>query len=126
LLSNSARFVAYAAQHMRRITPHRSKQEDEFAGQDFDYVLTVRQREGELPGVLRQGPATASRLQRSGRLRGSEKERLDEFRRVRDELRSYLNSFAKLSGTCADPKKILYRFCTRTLLLVLLTTSTTL
>jgi len=27
---------------------------------------------------------------------GSEKSRLGEFRRVRDELRSYLNSFAEL------------------------------
>jgi hypothetical protein len=41
---------------MRRITPHRSKQEDEFAKEDFDYVLTVRQREGELPGVSSARP----------------------------------------------------------------------
>ena len=79
------------------IASHRSKHVDEFAGQDFDYVLTVCDNAKESCPVffgkaaqLHHGfndPAAAG---------GSEEKRLAEFRRVRDELRSYLNTFAKL------------------------------
>lgn len=44
---------------------------------------------------LRLG-AAASGFDDPAMVEGSEDERLGEFRRVRDELRSYLNSFAKL------------------------------
>ena len=79
------------------ITSHRSKNVDEFAGQDFDYVLTVCDNAKESCPVFF---GRATRLHHSftdpAAVEGSEGQRLNEFRRVRDELRSYLNSFAKL------------------------------
>jgi arsenate reductase (thioredoxin) len=79
------------------IMSHRSKHVDEFAGQYFDYVLTVCDNAKESCPVF-FGKAT--RLHHSfndpAAVEGSEEKRLVEFRRVRDELRSYLNSFAKL------------------------------
>ena len=79
------------------ITSHRSKHVDEFAGQDFDYVLTVCDNAKESCPVF-FGKAT--RLHQSfndpAAVEGSEEKRLGEFRRVRDELRIYLNSFPRL------------------------------
>ena len=76
------------------ITSHRSKHVDEFAGQDFDYVLTVCNTAKESCPVF-FGKAT--RLHHSfndpATVEGSEEKRLGEFRRVRDELRSYLRGF---------------------------------
>jgi arsenate reductase len=79
------------------ITSHRSKHVDEFAGQDFDYVLTVCDNAKESCPVFF---GRAARLHRSFNdpavVGGTEEKRLAEFRRVRDELRSYLRGFAKL------------------------------
>jgi arsenate reductase len=76
------------------ITSHRSKHVDEFEGQDFDYVLTVCCNAKESCPVF-FGKAT--RLHHSfndpAAVDGSEPTRLGEFRRVRDELRSYLRRF---------------------------------
>jgi arsenate reductase len=76
------------------ITSHRSKHVDEFAGQDFDYVLTVCDNAKESCPVF-FGKAT--RLHHSFKdpaaVEGSDDTRLGEFRRVRDELRSYLRGF---------------------------------
>ena len=76
------------------ITSHRSKHVDEFAGQDFDYVLTVCDNAKESCPVF-FGKAT--RLHHSfndpAAAEGPEEMRLGEFRRVRDELRSYLRGF---------------------------------
>ena len=72
----------------------RSKSVDEFAGQPFDYVLTVCDNARESCPVL---PGTAVRLHRSfedpAAVEGSEENRLAAFRRVRDELRNYLRRF---------------------------------
>ncbi len=79
------------------ITSHRSKHVDEFTGQDFDYVLTVCDNAKETCPVFFGG---ATRVHRSfndpAAVEGSEERRLAAFRQVRDELRSYLKSFAKL------------------------------
>jgi arsenate reductase len=80
------------------ITPQRSKHVDEFGGQDFGYVLTVCDNARESCPVFF---GTASRLHRNfndpGAIEGSEEMRLGAFRKVRDELRAYLNStFEKL------------------------------
>jgi arsenate reductase len=79
------------------ITSHRSKNVDEFTGQAFDYVLTVCDNAKESCPVFF---GSATRLHHSfndpAAVQGSEEKRMAEFRRVRDELRSYLNSFAKL------------------------------
>ena len=78
------------------ITSHRSKHVDEFAGQDFDYVLTVCDHAKESCPVFF---GRATRLHHSfndpAGVEGSEEKRLAAFRQVRDELRSYLRSFPK-------------------------------
>jgi arsenate reductase len=76
------------------ITGHRSKSVDEFAGQAFDYVLTVCDNAKESCPIF---PGQAVRIHRSvddpAALQGTEEERLAIFRRVRDELRTYLSHF---------------------------------
>lgn len=78
------------------ISKHRSKHVDEFEGQQFDYVITVCDNAKESCPVF---PAAVTRLHHSfddpAESKGSEQERLSIFRRVRDELRSYLAKFAK-------------------------------
>ena len=76
------------------ISKHRSKSVDEFAGESFDYVLTVCDHAKETcpiyPGHLKrfhqnfEDPADSA---------GSEAERLAIFRKVRDEIRSFLRRF---------------------------------
>jgi arsenate reductase len=76
------------------ISGHRSKSVDEFAGQSFDYVLTVCDNAKESCPVY---PGHANRLPRAfedpAAAGGSETERLAVFRRVRDQLRDYLRRF---------------------------------
>jgi arsenate reductase len=76
------------------ITSHRSKHVDEFAGQDFDYVLTVCDNAKESCPIF-FGEAT--RLHHSfndpAAVEGSHERRLDVFRKVRDQLRTYLKGF---------------------------------
>ena len=76
------------------LRPHESKTVDRFAGQRFDWVITVCDRAREacpnFPGgdrTLHWGfddPAEAS---------GSEEERIAVFRRVRDEIRDRLDGW---------------------------------
>jgi arsenate reductase len=79
------------------ITEHRSKHVDEFAEQDFDYVLTVCDNAKESCPVFF---GKAARLHHSfndpAAVEGSEEKRLAPFRQVRDELRSYLRRFPKV------------------------------
>ena len=76
------------------ISGHRSKGVDEFAGQAFDYVLTVCDNAKESCPIF---PGKTARIHRSfedpAALQGSDEERLALFRRVRDELRQYLRAF---------------------------------
>ncbi len=76
------------------ISGHRSKHVDEFAGQVFDYVLTVCDHAKESCPVF---PAGTRRIHQCfadpAAVRGSEEERLDAFRRIRDQLADYLRSF---------------------------------
>ena len=78
------------------ISSHRSKSVDEFAGQDFDYVITVCDNAKESCPVF---PAKAKRIHWSiedpAAAQGSEEERLATFRRARDELRARLQAFAQ-------------------------------
>ena len=78
------------------ITGQRSKSVDEFTGQAFDYVITVCDNAKESCPVF---PATTKRLHWSledpAAVQGSEEQRLAEFRRVRDQLRSLLRQFAR-------------------------------
>jgi arsenate reductase len=76
------------------ISGHRSKGVDEFAGQNFDYVLTVCDHANESCPVF---PGPAIRIHRNfndpAALQGSEEQRLAFFRRIRDEIRAYLKTF---------------------------------
>ena len=78
------------------ISCHRSKHVDEFEGQMFDYVLTVCDNAREACPVFF---GAVKRLHHSfddpASLEGTETERLGLFRRVRDELRSYLAEFIR-------------------------------
>jgi len=76
------------------IAGHRSKSVDEFADQKFDYVLTVCDNAKETCPVF---PGHGNRLHHSfedpAATDGSEQERLAVFRRVRDQIRQYLQRF---------------------------------
>jgi arsenate reductase len=84
------------------ISGHRSKSVEEFAGRSFDYVLTVCDNARETCPIY---PGHGNRIHHSfddpAGVRGSEEERLAAFRRVRDEIRSYLRSFPPPES---DPK----------------------
>jgi arsenate reductase (thioredoxin) len=78
------------------ISGHRSKHADEFAGQDFDYVLTVCDNANESCPIF---PGKTRRLHRNfedpAAMQGTEQERVAIFRRVRDEIRRYLKTFPR-------------------------------
>ena len=77
------------------ITGHHSKNVDEFAGQRFDYVITVCDNARETCPVFF---GAAQKLHHDfddpAAVKGSEEERLAVFRRVRDQLRAYLRDFS--------------------------------
>src|SRR5918911_163275 len=80
------------------ISGHRSKSVDEFAGQEFDYVITVCDNANErcpvFPGKTQrvhwsfEDPAAAT---------GDEEAKLTVFRNVRDEIRERLREFISTS-----------------------------
>ena len=73
---------------------HRSKSVDEFAGQEFDYVITVCDNANENCPVF---PGRTERLHWSfddpAAAMGERDARLTVFRRVRDEIASRLRAF---------------------------------
>jgi arsenate reductase (thioredoxin) len=79
------------------ISGHRSKSVDEFAGQEFDFVITVCDNARESCPMF---PAKTQRIHWSiddpAAVTGSEEENLAAFRRARDELRSRLRAFASV------------------------------
>ncbi len=77
------------------ISGHRSKSVAEFAGQAFDIVLTVCDHARETCPVFPGGVRRVHRgFEDPGNVPGSAGQRLDAFRRVRDELRAWLREFA--------------------------------
>ena len=78
------------------ISGHRSKSVDEFTGQGFDYVITVCDNAKESCPVF---PTATKRIHWSlddpAAAQGTEEQRLAEFRRVRDQLRTLLHQFAQ-------------------------------
>jgi arsenate reductase (thioredoxin) len=78
------------------ISGHRSKSVDEFAGQDFDCVITVCDNAKESCPLF---PAKTERLHWSiadpASVEGTDEDRLEAFRRARDELQRRLRSFAQ-------------------------------
>lgn len=83
------------------ISGHRSKSVEEFDGHHFDYVITVCDHARETCPVFFRG-TNAQRtclvhhdFEDPAALDGSGEERIALFRRVRDEMRSYLARFAQ-------------------------------
>jgi arsenate reductase (thioredoxin) len=80
------------------ISGHRSKSVEEFAGQDFDYVITVCDNAKESCPVF---PATSKRIHWSlkdpAAVQVSGEQRLAEFRRIRDQLRTHLRQLVQES-----------------------------
>jgi arsenate reductase len=81
------------------ISGHRSKHVDEFEGQRFDYVITVCDNAKESCPVFF---GAVERLHHSfddppPMSQGTDEGRMAIFRRVRDELRSYLEEFARVN-----------------------------
>src|SRR5262249_5201429 len=78
------------------ISGHRSKSVEEFANQEFDYVLTVCDHARESCPLY---PGHGRRLHRSfedpAAVQGSDEERLNAFREIRDQIRSYLRGFPR-------------------------------
>lgn len=76
------------------ISGHRSKSVDEFASRNFDYVLTVCDQAKESCPIY---PGHGNRLHHSfddpAAAGGSDEDKLAAFRRVRDEIRTYLREF---------------------------------
>jgi arsenate reductase (thioredoxin) len=78
---------------------HRSKHVDEFNGQAFDYVITVCDNAREsCPVFFGDAQKLHHSFQDPAAVVGSENERLDQFRRVRDQLRQYLQEFSINAG----------------------------
>jgi len=80
------------------ISGHRSKSVEEFAGQHFDYVITVCDNAKESCPIF---PATTKRIHWSledpAAVKGSDEQRLAEFRRIRDQIRTHLRQFTQES-----------------------------
>lgn len=76
------------------ISEHRSKSVDEFAGQDFDYVITVCDNANERCPIF---PGNTKRIHWSfddpAAVEGDDDTKLRVFRRVRDEIRHRLRLF---------------------------------
>jgi arsenate reductase len=77
------------------LSGHRSKTVNEFSDRGFDYVITVCDNARESCPVY---PGHTNRIHQSfedpASVEGSDEERLAAFRRVRDQIRSYLREFA--------------------------------
>ncbi|MFN7922069.1 MAG: arsenate reductase ArsC [Bryobacteraceae bacterium] len=86
------------------ISGHRSKSVDEFAGQQFDYVVTVCDNARDacpvFPGALNrihwsfEDPAAAQ---------GTEEERVAEFRRIRNQIHERVRAFARALNSGNTP-----------------------
>lgn len=81
------------------ISGHRSELVAEYAGKDFDYILTVCDNAREnCPWI----PGDAVRVHHSfpdpAKAVGTEEEVFDEFRAVRDEIRSFAERFVQEVG----------------------------
>jgi arsenate reductase len=77
------------------ISGHRSKSVDEFAGQEFDYIITVCDNAKETCPIF---PGHATKIHQNFEDPppagvGSDEERLSIFRRVRDEIREWMKDF---------------------------------
>jgi arsenate reductase len=82
------------------ISGHRSKNVDEFAGQEFDFVITVCDHANEICPVF---PGKTRRIHHSfedppAPDSADAETTLTVFRRVRDEIREWMKSFVQQAG----------------------------
>jgi arsenate reductase (thioredoxin) len=85
------------------ISGHRSKHMDELDGLHFDFIIAVDDNSREAcPILFEHGQKLHRDFEDPRAFAGPDEQRLDLFRRVRDELRSYLREFA-LIVTSAEP-----------------------
>ncbi len=78
------------------ISGHRSKNVNEFDGQDFDYVITVCESSRETcPVFFGKAQMLHHDFEDPAAFAGTKEERLRVYRRVRDELREFLAEFRK-------------------------------
>ncbi len=77
------------------ISAQRSKSVDEFAGREFDYVITVCDNaRAECPHFPGQAERVHWSFEDPAAVEGSWEERLSAFRRVRDEIAARLREWA--------------------------------
>jgi arsenate reductase len=91
------------------IAGQRSKSVEEFAGQAFDYVITVCDNAKESCPIF---PGAGKRLHHSFEdpAGAPEERRLESFRKVRDQLRSWLAEFAlEMTSPQLEPPAGRYR-----------------
>jgi arsenate reductase len=83
------------------ISQNRSKSVDKFAGKEIDYVLTVCDNAKEnCPYFPAKTKLTHFSFEDPAEAEGDEETKLTVFRRVRDQIREYLdNNFIKLIST---------------------------
>lgn len=90
------------------ISNHRSKSVAEFAGQEFDYVITVCDNAREQCPVF---PGKTKRIHWSfadpAQAGGNEASRLAVFSRVRDEIAQRLNEFNEMLRNSPDVRRAL-------------------
>lgn len=86
------------------LTTHRSKSVDEFAGQEFTYVITV------CDSAAQNCPAFPGKTQRlhwpfedPAAEQGSEEQRLAAFRRIRDLIRAKIGAFLSRPEVTGHP-----------------------
>ena len=82
------------------ISDHRSKSVDQFIDQDLDYVVTVCDHAKEACPFFPGGrKALHKGFQDPASVAGTDEENLDVFRRVRDEIRDWIeNTFGREDG----------------------------
>lgn len=76
------------------VSGQRSKHVDEFAGQEFDYVITVcDSARQECPAFPGEGKQLHWEVEDPADTEGAGASRMEAFRKARDTLRSYLRVF---------------------------------
>ncbi len=85
------------------LSGHRSKHADEFAGEKFDYVLTVCDHARESCPLFPGGLVIHQSFPDPALAHGAEAARLAVFRQVRDQIRAYLKSFPPTPEMKASP-----------------------
>lgn len=80
------------------ISNHRSKSVDEFAGQQFDYVITVCDNAKESCPIF-AGPGERLHHSFEDPANAPDGEKLQPFRRVRDQIRLWLGEFVNRANS---------------------------